>query len=95
MREWETRFESLVSDAADLWLSTATRYACSGLYPPFYLYYRSADKGDGALYMVPETDKPDSAWQLGDAEPYRANLNRDLVRRRIHSAARRLPILSA
>ena len=91
--EWETRFETLVSDAADTWISEASRLACSGLYPPFYLYYRPADEGDGRLYMVPEMAAPDPSWQIGDAEPYRANLNRESVRRRIHSVSRRLPII--
>ena len=94
MREWETNFESLVSDAADSWSSTAARLACGGLLPPFYLYYRpSTRREDGALYMVPEGTAPDPLWVIGDAQPYRANLTRDAVRARVWTAARRLPIL--
>ena len=95
MREWEGRFEAMVSGAADTWSSTANRLACSGLFPPFYLYCRpSTAREDGALFMVPEGTEPSSSsWVLGDAEPYRANLNRDAVRARVWTVARRLPIL--
>ena len=94
MREWETHFETLVSDASDTWLSTANRLALSGLLPPFWLYYRpSTRREDGALYMVPEGTAPDPLWVVGDAQPYRANLTRDAVRARVWTVARRLPIL--
>ena len=94
MREWESNFESFVSDAADSWSSAAARLACGGLFPPFYLYFRpSTAREYGALFMVPEGTAPDQSWHLGDAEPYRANLNRDAVRARVWTVARTLPIL--
>ena len=94
MHTWDWYFEAFVSGAANEWRSTANRLACSGLFPPFYLYFRpSTAREYGALFMVPEGTEPDQSWQLGDAEPYRANLNRDAVRARVWTAARRLPIL--
>jgi hypothetical protein len=93
MRAWEGRYEQMVSDAADAWSSAANRLACGGTYPPFWLYYRPAGSGDGALYMVPEGMAADPSWELGDSQPYRCGMNRDTVRARVHSVARRLPIL--
>jgi hypothetical protein len=92
--KWSDRFEAMVADAADTWVSHASRLAMSGLFPPFYLYFRRSTAGhDGALYMVPDGTDPDPSWELGDPEAYRSNLSRAQVRSRIHAMGRQLPII--
>ena len=84
-------FESHVSDTADDWFLRSSRLALSGLYPPFYLYYM---QGEGLRLVAEDIETPEPEWELGSPEAIRCNLNRDQVRRFIHAAARRLPILS-
>jgi hypothetical protein len=92
-QRFERWYEKTVSAAADSWNSQASRLACSGLFPPFYLYYRPSKGSEaGALYIVPDGSPTDETWQLGSPEPFRANLERRHVRARIWDAARRLPI---
>jgi hypothetical protein len=94
MEEWRDRFEGLVSEATDAWLSRASRLAAGGSYPPFYLYYRPSSSSEyGALYLLPEGAAPDAEWRLGDPEGYPSSLDRIRVRARVHRAAWGLPVL--
>ena len=94
MLDWRRKLEDMVSEAADVWHSRANRLAMGGQFPPFYLYFQESEgKNWGCLHMIPESETPDAAWKLGDNLPYRCNLTRDQVRRRIRESVARLPLL--
>lgn len=92
--DYASRFEAMVSDAADSWQSAANRLACSGIFPEFRLYYRPTDgSADGRLYLIPIEADPDPSWLAAPIDALPQNLTRAAMRARIHDAAQRLPIL--
>ena len=93
---WQERFEAMVGEAADLWVSKANRLAMMGMSPTLYLYFRpSSGAQDGALYWITQDETPDPLWQLARNERIGNQWsNRAQIAAKVHEIARRLPIIA-
>ena len=93
-KESERDFEAQVSEAADLWFNRASRATQQGRSVNFNLYYTESSPGKaGQLHILHADDTPGPNMKLGDPQAMRGNLTRDQARAKIHTAARRLPII--
>ncbi len=88
-----TEFNGLVSMCADLARSELGRLSRSGLYPPFFLYYRESVPGKSGELRLAE-DCPGSGWELAAPDPLRCGVPCSEYWQWIAARSRRLPILN-
>ena len=92
--DWQATYQQMISDAADLWMSTASRRAMSGLYDPLYLYMKpSTPTKYGELFWLTAQEQGKAGWELVTAEGFGPHLNRQQVRNKIADLTRRCPLI--